>query len=145
VTRGRVPEDERTLKLGAAFESYQAEAREIDHRAMYDCDHSFVIPRGDGYLCKDCDTMFDDHPADAISSVAAPVIEPEPIEEEPEYVYASGVVTGQATYTFPNVAQPFPTQTIMASGVSSFANFAKPLARAVFPKEIADEIYKVTQ
>lgn len=136
---GRIPEDERTLRLGGAFENYLEEANKLDEL----CEHSFVIFQDGSYLCKDCNETFAEHPADWNKPI--PVAEPIEVEE-PEYLLASGVVTTPVAYQFP-VINSGPVQTILASGVSnsSFANFAKPLARAVFPQEIADEMYKVTK
>ncbi len=135
----RIPEDERTLRLGEAYQNYLEEAKEIDEAALYACEHNFVIPEGDEFLCKDCNETFAQHPADLINPI--PVGEPFLSEDPKDYVLASGVVNQQATYHFPVINQ-VPPQTILASGISnsSFANFAKPLMQVIFPKEIADEL-----
>lgn len=120
---------DRTLKLGAAYENY---LEEIDEEALYACEHNFVISEGDEFLCKDCDELFASHPADWINPI--PVGDPVEKAKDSEYLFASGLVGVQGIYQFPVINAP-PPQTI-----SSFANFSKPLMRAIFPKEIADEL-----
>lgn len=159
----------RTFNTANAWERYEQNLRDIKRKTLTDCAHSFVQFIDGMYQCSECNSSFAEHPADgydpttqvpsinelmdacadgnlstenlaAIAQKHPDVREVHDLDEgrirvvlkkggsrelpneAPEYIVASGVYVNQA---------------------SSFANFAKPLARAVYPASIADEMFSI--